>query len=48
MRTSSLPSSGSRATASLEGFSFTGGGNGEAFGDELADLALPPADDEEN
>ena len=31
----------------LEGFSFTGGGNGEAFGDELADLALPPADDDE-
>jgi len=30
----------------LEGFSFGDGGNGEAFGEELADLALPPADDE--
>jgi DNA-directed RNA polymerase subunit beta' len=31
----------------LEGFSFGDGGNGEAFGEELADLALPPADDKE-
>jgi DNA-directed RNA polymerase subunit beta' len=31
----------------LEGFSFGNGGNGEAFGDELADLALPPAEGDE-
>ena len=31
----------------LEGFSFGSGGNGEAFGDELADLALPPAEGDE-
>jgi DNA-directed RNA polymerase subunit beta' len=31
----------------LEGFGFGDSGNGEAFGEELADLALPPADDEE-
>ncbi|HEX6457386.1 MAG TPA: DNA-directed RNA polymerase subunit beta' [Thermoleophilaceae bacterium] len=30
----------------LEGFSFGNGGDGQAFGEELADLALPPADDE--
>jgi DNA-directed RNA polymerase subunit beta' len=30
----------------LEGFSFGDAGNGEAFGEELADLALPPAEDE--
>jgi DNA-directed RNA polymerase subunit beta' len=32
----------------LEGFSFGDGGNGEAFGEELADLALPPADDDKD
>jgi DNA-directed RNA polymerase subunit beta' len=32
----------------LEGFSFGGAGNGEAFGEELADLALPPAEDDES
>ncbi|HXD57229.1 MAG TPA: DNA-directed RNA polymerase subunit beta', partial [Thermoleophilaceae bacterium] len=31
----------------LEGFGFGDSGNGEAFGEELADLALPPADDED-
>jgi DNA-directed RNA polymerase subunit beta' len=31
----------------LEGFGFGDSGNGEAFGDELADLALPPAEDDE-
>ncbi len=31
----------------LEGFGFGNGGDGEAFGDELADLALPPADGDE-
>jgi DNA-directed RNA polymerase subunit beta' len=31
----------------LEGFGFGDSGNGEAFGEELADLALPPADDDE-
>ncbi len=32
----------------LEGFSFGNGGDGEAFGEELADLALPPADDDKD
>jgi DNA-directed RNA polymerase subunit beta' len=32
----------------LEGFSFGNGGDGEAFGEELADLALPPAEDKED
>jgi hypothetical protein len=32
----------------LEGFSFGNGGQGEAFGEELADLALPPADDDKD
>jgi DNA-directed RNA polymerase subunit beta' len=32
----------------LEGFSFGNGGDSEAFGEELADLALPPADDDKD
>jgi DNA-directed RNA polymerase subunit beta' len=32
----------------LEGFGFGDGGNGEAFGEELADLALPPKDEPED
>jgi DNA-directed RNA polymerase subunit beta' len=32
----------------LEGFSFGNGGQGEAFGEELADLALPPADEDKD
>jgi DNA-directed RNA polymerase subunit beta' len=32
----------------LEGFSFGNGGDSEAFGEELADLALPPAEDDKD
>ncbi|HEY2602156.1 MAG TPA: hypothetical protein VGI67_11410, partial [Thermoleophilaceae bacterium] len=32
----------------LEGFSFGNGGDSAAFGEELADLALPPADDDKD
>jgi DNA-directed RNA polymerase subunit beta' len=31
----------------LEGFGFGDGGDGEAFGEELADLAVPPSDEEQ-
>ena len=39
---------GPRPATGLEGFSFGNGGDGEAFGEELADLALPPADDDKD